>query len=259
VSVLRKLFSWVTITSLGVAALVFGLLAAVLDHRDSTSGLQVGRFLENFYRENRGTLVGIGITVLILDQLYKRREDQEKRVRLTKALASPDPAAALTALEALRTEEWLDDETLLGINLHEARLEGADLHGANLRGAYLAAAELAGAKLGRADLRGANLTDASLRGADLRGARLVGATLDGADLTAADLSRTDVEDDQLASAHALLDATLPDGECYDGRFDLAGDRELAVRLGFATGDSTAMAQFYAVPLATYAHTLIDVA
>lgn len=248
----RFLARRLTVTSVGVAALVLGVLAALLDHRDAVSGFELDGFLDGLYRGNGGTLLGIGFTVLILDRLYKRREDRERRAKLARALASPDRTAALTALETLRTEDWLADGALRGADLHDAQLARADLRGVNLRDADLAGADLTGAQLAKADLSGADLSGADLTGADLAGARLGGARLRGADLTRVNLRRAVVDEDGLGAAHAMLDATLADGRRYDGRFDLDGDRRLAERLGFAGEDRTAMARFYAIPLERYA-------
>ncbi len=44
---------------------------------------------------------------------------------------------------------------------------------------------------------------------------------------------------------------MPDRQRYDGRYDPAGDRDRAGRLGFSVEDTTAMARFYAVPLSRY--------
>ncbi len=66
----------------------------------------------------------------------------------------------------------------------------------------------------------------------------------------AGLSRADVTSHQLASTHSLLYA-MTDRQRYDGRYDLAGDRDMAGRLGFSVEDTTAMARFYAVPLSRY--------
>jgi uncharacterized protein YjbI with pentapeptide repeats len=87
---------------------------------------------------------------------------------------------------------------------------------ANLRYVFLGGADLNAAHLFFADLRYANLDSANLGGADLSHANLSGANLHDANLEAADLSNADLSqawgwtNEQLAKAHSLVGATLPD-------------------------------------------------
>ncbi len=76
----------------------------------------------------------------------------------------------------------------------------------------------------RADLRRANLTEA--------------------DLTSADLSSAEVTDEQLSQAERLHKAIMPDGNRYDGRFELPGDIEAARKAGIDTNDAEALARWY---------------
>jgi uncharacterized protein YjbI with pentapeptide repeats len=81
-------------------------------------------------------------------------------------------------------------------------------------------------------MRGVNLSGAVLREAQLSHANLQGANLSVTNLRGADLSRVNLEgarvsEEELAKAHRLRGATLPDGSRYDGRFDLPGDAEFA--------------------------------
>jgi uncharacterized protein YjbI with pentapeptide repeats len=88
-------------------------------------------------------------------------------------------------------------------------MRGANLEGADLSGANLSGANLEGAQLSQANLQGAEFRATNLQGADLHGANLEGAR--------------NLETDELAKAHSLAEATLPDGSRYDGRFNLPGD------------------------------------
>jgi len=178
-------------------------------------------------------------------------------------LRSEDNWVALEAVEALRAGGWLDAGLLKGAELRGARLKGArlsltSLEGADLSEADLEAADLSAvnfqearlcranlakarllwASLQSADLAEATLREADLTGANLRYARLQNADLSGASLGAANLKRADLaganlrgvcnlREEELARAHRLQGATMPDGSRYDGRFDLPGDEELA--------------------------------
>jgi uncharacterized protein YjbI with pentapeptide repeats len=183
--------------------------------------------------------------------------------QLIARLRGADHKLAMEAVAELRERGWLGSGTLKGadlqqanlkganlglasmegVDLCEANLEGADLGVANLQGANLTGASLQGARLLWAGLQGANLTGADLRdvdltGANLRNAQLGDANLAGANFSAANLQRANLsganlqgarnlKDEELAKAHRLWGATLPDGSRYDGHFKLPGDEEIA--------------------------------
>jgi len=226
----RSPWQWLSISRVGALLLVIGVLAGVLGFRG-----QHGQWfdfqdaLSDFYANISMELVSIAFTVLILDQMYRRRETFREKQQVIRLLGGRDPGMAQEALGRLRQEGWVTDGSL-----NRANLEGA---------------QLAGADLARASLMGADLRDAVLFMADLSEARLDDADLRGAQLAHADLGRaTGLSSHQLASARELWGATMADGRRYDGRFDLPGDLEEAERRGYQVADRTAMARFYDVPL-----------
>jgi hypothetical protein len=211
--------------------------------------------LTDFYVDIRSDLIGIGITVLIIDnvnEMYRRRAEKE---RLILQMGSPDHGFAIEAVRQLEQKRWLYDGSLRGAYLWKANLQGANLMLANLEkahlvGANLEKANLGGADLMLADLMFANLQETSLLKADLRGADLGQANLGGADLMFANLQGTNLfrahlekanlaganlkevnlsgadfgwlvsgEEplwkNQLASVKSLDGATMPDGKVYD--------------------------------------------
>lgn len=191
-------------------------------------------------------LIGIGITLILIDWAVERRQRENRKGQLVRQLGSRHADVAEMARLELEHEGWLYDGTLRGAPLRGANLEGADLRradltraaltkailikaklvGTNLTGAklrnakliearmqnaILAQANLTGAKVNQADLTDANLTAANLRGADLSTAILWGAVLDLADLTQADLSQVKYWTvAQLERAKTLAGATMPD-------------------------------------------------
>jgi hypothetical protein len=60
-----------------------------------------------------------------------------------------------------------------------------------------------------------DLHEATLQGANLQGANLQEANLRGAKLQGADLQKAEITDEQLADAHSLQGATMPDGQKYE--------------------------------------------
>jgi uncharacterized protein YjbI with pentapeptide repeats len=114
--------------------------------------------------------------------------------------------------------------SLAGADLSKANMIHANLSGANLLGIYLSRAMLFGAKLTGADLTRANLQGAILQTIlmDDDGRKvelldepnLLEADLSKVDLTEANLRGAKVTDEQLAKAHSLKGATMPDGTIH---------------------------------------------
>lgn len=180
---------------LGVIVLGIGVwIGASMFKEDSGYGV-------NLFTE----LLGIGVTVFIIDQLRAYRDKGSLKRRLVREAGSRSNDIAISAVSWLRAEGWLtgDDGLLQDKDLSGANLQNADLKGANLQNttlyetqlqnAKLQGAEMQNAKLISADLCGAgldkdsNLTDAILINANLREARLVGANLTDAKLLKAKL------------------------------------------------------------------------
>ena len=163
-------------------------------------------------------------------------------MELIRKLLSPDNKRVLQAIEELRVRGWLEDGSLEGVRLCHVHMEGADLlkanlgktdlHQANLEWSDLRMTNLSGAKLTRANLQGANLSQADLSGADLYKANLQEAS--------------NLTDEQLSKAKRLWGATMPDGEPYDGRFNLTGDIDFAKWGRVDIHDPEAMANFFAM-------------
>ena len=159
-------------------------------------------YVTNIYTELIGVILSTGVTVVVVDRMYERRETarlkgqaqrekvretQELKERLVHQAGGRVNQTAVNAVEELRHKGWLqgDDGLLEKADLTEANLRGANLKKANLQGAWLTEANLQGAKLQWADLREAELIDAKfqgaqLQGADLRKAEMEEAKLDGA-------------------------------------------------------------------------------
>jgi hypothetical protein len=168
---------------------------------------------------------------------------------LVAKLSSPENKRVLEALAELRARGWLSDGSLEGIPLCYCHMEGADLLGASLQRVDLHQAHLEWADLSMANLRDAKLTRANLQGANLSETELQGADLFKANLQGA----RNVTDAQLASAHRLWGAIMPDGSSYDGCYNLKGDLEFARWGRIDINDPQAMADFLRVPLDVYQH------
>lgn len=272
----RAFVAWWSVGKVGLALAILGIVATLTGHLDQYGAFSFRDLFHDLYANLGTELMSIAITVLIIDALAERREEARRAAReavkaeaelaskkegLLRQLGSSMNRDAKRAAERLRAEGWLEDGSLVAARLTGANLQGADLRHANLAAARLFRANLQGAglykaNLEKAQLRAANLREARLGSANLRYANLSGANLEGAYMAGAWLEGADLlrvklmgvrglAETRLAGVRRLLGATLPDGTRYDGRYELAGDLEMAERDGVDTGDADAMAAWYA--------------
>ncbi len=206
--------------------------------------------------QNLGTeMVGIVVTVAIIDRIYKRGEEKELMEKLIRQMRSRNNADATEAVRELAAHGWLKDGTLHGRNFFEANLNKVLLFGASLEGCHLSQVNFKEAILSQANLRGAGLQQADLREADLVDADLelthmFDANVKGAKFQKANLRDSGLDDEQLASAYSLMGATMPTGERYDGRYRLPADME-AFNNRYGQESDESWAGFYGVTVEEY--------
>ncbi len=255
---------WVT-WKVGLVLLILALLSGVYGYNQLHGGpVNVGKLISDFYANVSSELASIAITVLIIDNLNRRREareakaraeerareqEQEQKRSLLRRMASSVNAEAKRACEELRDHGWLTDGTCAEANFTKA----------DLKDAYLSRADLSNTRMYRADLRGANLYKANLSGAKLNGADFRGAQMAFIDLTDANMPGCNLEgveglnDASLCLTRGLKGTTMPDGTRYDGRFNLDADIQSAfANMGIDDiQDEEKMAEYYVVPLNVY--------
>ena len=166
-------------------------------------------------------LVTDGILLLVVNSILRRHD----RKRTLAQVGSLSREFALDAVRRARSEGWLSDGAMRGLDLSRAALAGVDLSGSDLREVDLSFSDLTGASLAYADLRGIDLSGTDLSGADLRWSDLTGARLSWADLRGALLDGTRL--DGAVALFASVDARqsgLPGlGEAVVGGFLGAGE------------------------------------
>ena len=179
---------------------VFITAMAVVIGIETYRNVDVG-FWELFGANFSTELASIAITVIVIDQLYRRRSKREYKRQIIKQMGSPVHDAAVEAARVAREKDWLDDGSLKGAHLYGANLEEVLMGYANLEGASLYKANLKGANLQFVNLEGAQLFATNFKGADLQGANLKGADLMKANLEGADLGHANLEGAELAYAN----------------------------------------------------------
>ena len=198
--------------------------------------------LNDFYSNAITTLLGIAVTVLIIDGLNRIRDDRLEKIRLLRDIGCGDRGIALRAVVEI-THKNLHQIGFLRHRVFEnAQLAGAMLAGADLSYSLFHYADLTGVELYGAKLQRTCFWHAILHGADFRDADLT-----MTDFIYADLFQAHITIKQLQSAYRLHGARLPNGKIYDGRFNLSGDIQDARILKVDVKNPIAMASWYAMP------------
>lgn len=170
-----------------VGVMIFALIGLI-----NETG-EIRTFLESLVPE----VIGIGVTVFVIDRWIRKRDAENALVALKRQLiddaASVSNEIAKNGVHQLWRKGWLHGEGGL--------LQGADLTSASLQGAILMRANLRYADLRTANLQWANLGGVKLHGADLRGAKLQRADLNWAHLEGANMTYARLQGSYLWWAH----------------------------------------------------------
>lgn len=169
------------------------------------------------------------------------------KTEILNKLYSQNNKVVLRAIEEIRVRGWLNDGTLRSSTLCRVQLQGADLVEADLSYIDFHQAEMDFADLSNANLSGSKLTRAKLMNANLSETNLTNASLYKANLRGCQ----NLTDEQLRKTKSMWGAIMPDGETYNGRYNLPADLELARVRGVVINDQQKMADFYGIPLETY--------
>jgi uncharacterized protein YjbI with pentapeptide repeats len=167
--------------------------------------------------------------------------------QLVRKLRSSQVAQVARAVEELRRRGRLSDGTLGWAHLRYVHFRGIDLSAANLQKTNMSMADLGDANLAYTRLDGAQMNGADLSGADLEKASLAETSLIRANLRGAQ----NLTDEQFSGISRLRGATMPDGQRYDGRYNLLGDLADAQVLHVDLQDPEAIANFFGISLQDY--------
>ncbi|MCP4417608.1 MAG: pentapeptide repeat-containing protein [Chloroflexi bacterium] len=215
-----------------IVGMILGLAGLILSfggHWQEHNRFNWPQLINDFYANAGTELISIAITVVVIDTLYRWRERRQYKAQLIRELQTRDNGIAHRAMRELMTNGWHADGSL-----HDQFLNYA-----NLEQVYMVRADFTDSRLHLANFTRAWMRDVNLTGTNLTGANFTNAH--------------HFKPRQLMMAHKLVGSTMPDGERYDGRFNLAGDFELAVQDGHDLSDPESMAKFYRVPLQLYLH------
>lgn len=167
--------------------------------------------------------------------------------QLVRKLRGSQVKQVARAVEELRRRGRLSDGSLGWAHLRYVHFRGIDLSAANLQKANMSMADLGDSNLAYSHLDGAKLNGADLSGANLEKASLVGTSLIRANLRGVQ----NMTDDQFIMIGRLRGATMPDGQRYDGRYNLLGDLADAQVLHVELQDPEAIANFFGISLQDY--------
>ena len=120
----------------------------------------------------------------------------------------------------------ISNSALVDVNLSKAYMVSTNLHGAQFWNVDCIDTDMSYSDLshssiisGKIDFRNANLYMADLRYADFGDPDSDGVKFHGANLEEANLQNSSISYEQLKLASSLNNATMPDGNVYDGRFE----------------------------------------
>ncbi len=214
-----------TLTKVAVGVLVGSVIAAVIGHICQYGKFDLGLMFRDFYSNASTEAISIAITVLVIDQLNRRREERLEKAslkeRLIRELGSISHDVAIHAAEELHAYGWLRDGSLQGAILWSADLQEANLANAKMQQASLSHADLRGVYLGFADLQGASLRYAKMQRAYLVCANLQGADLAEAHLQMANLGGANLQEAQVGPSGFDENTNLPDNTKWTPETDLS--------------------------------------
>jgi len=191
------------------------LASAKYHEKDIKRNAWWNNFLQGISTELFGaffTTIGFGL-ILVVFQQYQIVQNDKADIVLQ--MGSRNNTFTTEAIRIARQKGWLEDGTLVGVDLFQSNLQDGELWGTNLQSANLTHVNLVGADATRiilqdanlfeADLKYASLLDANLKQADLLAADLYQAylyrsNLEGANLIGANLKRADLREAKLRGA-----------------------------------------------------------
>lgn len=157
-----------------LAMLVLGIVVIVVGFRvqHPDTPLTLITLLPDFYANVSTTLVGIALTVLIIDALNRRRDDRLEKRRLIRDMGCGDNGIALRAVVEITESNLHRKGFLRNCSLTRAKLAGAQLMSADLSYSWFHCADFTGADLFGAKLQRTCFWCARLCGVDFRYADL---------------------------------------------------------------------------------------
>ena len=208
-------------TSIGLDAGYGGIITILGGLGLVAVGIWLGTlFFSDGYATNVYTeLLSVAATTLVLDQLNRRRDRAELKDRLLNELRSSAVGQGTAALDWLRRENWIQQDTLYDKDFYRINWENAYIGDLNFEKATLIEArfvnvtnvitdddgetEAKPVNFRQANLRFANLQNARLWSVNMEGAALVQANLANAELVSANLERVNAREANLSGIQVM--------------------------------------------------------
>lgn len=140
----------------------------------------LSNFSENFWTE----VLGIIVTVVVIDRIYAMNSLRDRKILLFNQLKSHANSVAIDALEQIRREDWLEEALTYHYDKKEDRvsLRRLEIQQGNLNGVELSNVDFRTSKLFKTDLRNAKLLGCDLAFSQVKCAFLGNTDLRGCDL-----------------------------------------------------------------------------
>jgi len=152
-------------------------------------------------------LIIIAVTILVNDELHRRRIIKERKQELILRMGSPDNGFAREAVRLLQYYGWVADGSLRFAHCPNAELMRSNLQHADLTGSNFQSADLQDCNFAGAILRYVNFEHAILLGSDFTQADFRDAILTGSNMR-----QVNLKDAQIDNAPVPLKFTLTSGK-----------------------------------------------
>ena len=208
--------------TVGILILAVGVLFGAFGYlRLHPDGGKIDFILEDFYASVSAELIGIAITVLIIDSLYSRSaRSLEIKNQFISDLRSPDKKHVERTVEELRKRKWLTNGSLRKAYLCGANLSHLDLRGCDFGGAFLSGVNFSNSKmqyciLDSADMKSVDFQNTDLSNSSIRWADLSCSLVSNADFTNTELTGTLIGRDSVSQVRSFSHATMPNGQLFE--------------------------------------------
>lgn len=205
---MKKAFQIIKNYLLLITVVFLSLVALYSIYEAIKSGESIYSLLLNLATE----LIGIIVTVVIIDRIYLGREENEQKKRLVREVKSRDNADALKALEALKEKGWLEEKNLFtkkyfnGTNLSKGDLWFVDFSESNFLGVNFDNCMLINTIFTNCTFSMTSFINSNLSASNFKGAQFF-----------------EPYHSILSQALSMRQAIMPGGNKYDGRYLLRAD------------------------------------
>lgn len=189
---------------LGIACLVLFIVLISFGFYSDSFTSETGKTAHGLIVNFAFTLLGVALTVLVIDKLNDQRANSDLKRSLIRDLLLGDTAISRRAINELSSMGALADGTMRNAELAGAEIDTIDLTNSDLSEANLVGATFKNCDLANSNLSGTKMNDAFFEGctfdtADLYSAKLIGTKFLQCDLREANFEKANPSNAQFVA------------------------------------------------------------